>query len=62
MKVPRIHDQSTRYRSELDEIQALKKMQSPSKSKEVQSLEGRVATLSRFVLRETEKCPFSFIC
>ena len=34
-------------------------MLSPSKMKEVQSLTGRVATLSRFISRTTDKClPF----
>ena len=40
-------------------IQALIDMWSPSKTKEVQSLTGRVAALSRFISRATDKClPF----
>ena len=39
--------------------QALIDMRSPSKTKEVQSLTERVAALSRFILRATDKClPF----
>ena len=42
-----------------EKIQALIDMWSPSKTKEVQSLTGRVAALSRFILRATDKCiPF----
>ena len=42
-----------------EKIQALIDMRSPSKMKEVQSLTERVATLSRFILRATDKClPF----
>ena len=43
----------------LEKIQALIDMRSPSKTKEVQSLTRRVAALSRFISRATEKClPF----
>ena len=38
-------------------IQALIDMRSPTKTKEVQSLTGRVAALSRFISRATDKCP-----
>ena len=42
-----------------EKIQALIDMQSLSKTKEVQSLTGRVAALSRFISRATNKCiPF----
>ena len=42
-----------------EKIQALIHMGSPSKTKEVQSLTGRVAALSRFISRATDKClPF----
>ena len=42
-----------------EKIQALIDMGSPSKTKEVQSLTGRVAGLSRFISRPTNKClPF----
>ena len=42
-------------------ILALIDMQSPSKTKEVQSLTGRVAALGRFISRATNKClPFSY--
>ena len=42
-----------------EKIQALLDMQSPSKTKEVQILIGRVATLNRFISKATNKClPF----
>ncbi|XP_022843327.1 uncharacterized protein LOC111366872, partial [Olea europaea var. sylvestris] len=42
-----------------EKIEALCKMRSPQKPKEVQSLTGRVAALSRFVSKATDKClPF----
>ena len=42
-----------------EKIQALVDMQSPNKTKEVHKLTGRVAALSRFILRATDKClPF----
>ncbi|XP_022889049.1 uncharacterized protein LOC111404482 [Olea europaea var. sylvestris] len=47
------------YPSQPGEIEALYKMRSPQKPKEVQSLIGRVATLNRFVSKITDKClPF----
>ena len=39
-----------------EKIQALIDMRSPNKTKEVQSLIGKVAALSRFILRATDKC------
>ena len=43
----------------LEKIQALIDMRSPRKTKEVQSLTRRVATLSRFISRAIDKClPF----
>ena len=43
----------------LEKIQALLDMRSPSKTKEVQSLTGRVAALNRFISKVTDKClPF----
>ena len=42
-----------------EKIQALIDMQSPGKTKEVQSLTGRVAALNRFISKATDKClPF----
>ena len=42
-----------------DKIKAVLDMSSPSRIKEVQRLTGRIATLSRFVSRESDKCqPF----
>jgi hypothetical protein len=43
----------------LEKIQALLDMKSPRTMKEVQSLAGRVASLSRFISKATDKCsPF----
>ena len=39
-----------------EKIQALIDIRSPSKTNEVQSLTGRVAALSRFISRATDKC------
>ena len=42
-----------------EKMQALIDMRSPSKTKEVQSLTRRVAALSKFISRATDKClPF----
>ena len=42
-----------------DKIRAIIEMTPPKNVKEVQSLNGKVATLNRFVLRATDKClPF----
>ena len=42
-----------------EKIQALLNMKSPTKIKEVQSLTGKVAALSRFISKSTDKCvPF----
>ena len=43
----------------LDKIKAVLGMQPPLKTKEIQHLTGRIATLSRFVSRSNDKCqPF----
>ena len=43
----------------LDKIQAIMEMTPPTNIEEVQSLNGKVATLNRFVLRAMDKClPF----
>ena len=43
----------------LDKIRAIMEMKPPRNAKEVQSLNGKVAALNRFVSRETNKClPF----
>ena len=39
-----------------DKIQAILDMEPPKNIKEVQSLTGRVATLNRFVSKDTDKC------
>ena len=44
-----------------DKIQAIMEMKPPRNVKEVQSLNGKVATLNRFVLRATDKC-LPFFC
>ena len=42
-----------------DQIQAIKDMDEPKTSKEVMSSNGRVASLSRFISKATDKCiPF----
>ena len=41
----------------LDKIQAIIEMAPPRNMKEVQSLNGKVAALNRFVSRATNKCP-----
>ena len=42
-----------------DKIRAIIEMTPPKNVKEVRSLNGKVATLNRFVLRATDKClPF----
>ena len=42
-----------------DKIKALIEMPSPKRHKDVQSLTGRMAALSRFILKSTDKCvPF----
>ena len=43
-----------------EKIQALLDMRSPSKTKEVQSLTGRVAALNRFISRAIDKCLLFF--
>ena len=43
----------------LDKIRAIMEMKSPKNVKEVQSLNGKVAALNRFVLKAMDKClPF----
>lgn len=43
----------------LEKIKALIGMKSPTKTKDVQSLTGRIAALNRFISRSTDKCvPF----
>ena len=43
----------------LEKIKAVLDMQMPSNTKEVQRLTGRIATLSRFISRASDKCqPF----
>ena len=43
----------------LDKIKAVLDMQPPSNTKEIQCLNGRITTLSRFVSRSSDKCqPF----
>ena len=40
----------------LDKILAISKMMPPKNIKEVQSLNGRVAALNKFISRATDKC------
>ena len=43
-----------------DKIQAIMMLTSPKSTKEVQSLNGKIAILNRFVLRATNKCLLFF--
>ena len=45
----------------LDKIRAIMEMKPPRNVKEVQSLNGKVAALNRFVSRATDKC-LPFLC
>ena len=45
----------------LDKIQAIMELTPPKNVKEVQSLNGKVAALNRFVSRATDKC-LPFFC
>lgn len=44
----------------LEQIEALKTVRSPSTRKEMQSLNEKVAALSRFILKTTDKCIYFF--
>ena len=58
-KVSRVHGVLKRYQGQPDKIRVIVEMVSPKNVKEVQSLNGKVAALNRFVLRATDKClPF----
>ena len=58
-KISRIHGIAKGDRSKPDKIQAIIEMKPPRNVKEVQSLNGKVAALNRFVSRATDKClPF----
>ena len=46
-------------KANMEKIQAFLGMRSPSRTKEVQSLTGRVTTLNKFIYKATDKCfPF----
>ena len=52
-------DNSRGIEANLDNIKALLDMRPPSNTKEIQRLTGRIAVLSRFVFRASDKCqPF----
>ena len=58
-KIPRIHGVSKGHRGILDKIWAIMEMVPSRNVKEVQSLNGKIAALNRFVSRATDKClPF----
>lgn len=44
----------------LDKVRAIMEMEPPKNIKEVQSLNGRVVALNRFISRATDKCLPSF--
>ena len=58
-EVLRIHDVQRGIKANLEKVRAILNMTSPKIVKEVQKLTGRIAALTRFVFKETDKClPF----
>ena len=58
-KISRVHGVAKGIEATLDKIRAIMEIKRPRNVKEVQSLNGKVAALNRFVSREMEKClPF----
>ena len=58
-KISRVHGVAKGIEATLDKIRAIMEMTPPRNVKEVQSLNGKVTALNRFVLRATNKClPF----
>ena len=60
-EVSRVHGVLERYRGQPDKIQAIIEMALSKNMKEVQSLNGKVAALNRFVSREKNKCQTFFL-
>ena len=54
-KIPRIYGVSKGIKANLDKIRAIMEMAPPRNVKEVQSLNGKIAALNRFVSRVTDK-------
>ena len=59
-KLARLYGQPTGIEVNLEKIKALLEMSLPKKPKEVMSLAGRVAALSRFVSQATGHCTLFF--
>ena len=58
-KIPRIHGVAKGIEANPDKIWAIMEITPPGNVKEVQSLNGKVAALNRFMSRATDKClPF----
>ena len=58
-KISRVHGVAKGIEANPEQIQAIIEMKPPRNVKEVQSLNGKVAALNRFVSRVTDKClPF----
>ena len=58
-KIPRIYGVPKGIKANPDKIWAIMEMTPPRNVKEVQSLNGKIAALNRFVSRATDKClPF----
>ena len=58
-EIPRIYGVPKGNRANPDKIRAIMEMAPPRNVKEVQSLNGEIAALNRFVSRATDKClPF----
>ena len=60
-KIPRVMVSRRGIEINLDKIQAIMEMTPPRNIKEVQSLNGKVVVLNRFMSRATEKC-LPFFC
>ena len=58
-KVLKVYGSLRGIEANLEKIRAIIEMASPKNVKEVQSLNGKIATLNRFMSRATNKClPF----
>ena len=58
-EISRVHGIAKGIEANLNKIRAIMEMKPPRNVKEVQSLNGKVAALNRFVSRATDKClPF----
>ena len=60
-KIFRVHVSQRGIEANPDKIQAIMEMKPPRNVKEVQSLNGKIAALNRFVSRAMDKC-LPFFC